>query len=53
MALNLTPEDEAEERELYASLYPTEGIAIDASGRAKNPKQQTLLDQQEEDDEED
>ena len=43
--------DPEKERELYASLYPLEGVAIDASGRAKNPQQQSLLDQQEEEEE--
>jgi hypothetical protein len=37
---------------LAAMQYPPEGIPIDASGRAKNPKQQTLLDQLEEEEEE-
>ena len=52
MALNLTPKEEAEEKELYAMLYPTEGIAIDSEGNAKNKKLQGLLDaKQEEEDE--
>jgi len=52
MALNLTPKEEAEEKELYAMLYPTEGIAIDSEGKAKNKRLQGLLDaEQKEEDE--
>jgi len=52
MALNLTPKEEAEEKELYAMLYPTEGIAIDSEGKAKNKKLQGLLDAKQEEEEE-
>ena len=41
-----------EENLLAAMQYPTDGVAIDASGRAKNPKQQSLLDRQDEEGEE-
>ena len=54
MALTDTPtrgERYNTKEDLLAMQYPPEGIAIDASGRAKNPKQQTLLDQQEEEEE--
>jgi len=40
------------EDDLLAMQYPTDGVAIDASGRAKNPKQQSLLDRQDEEGEE-
>ena len=54
MALTDTPtqgERYNTEEDLLAMQYPLDGVAIDASGRAKNPKQQTLLDQQEEEEE--
>jgi len=58
MALNLTPEEEAEERELYASLYPKKsmpsaGIGYNPdTGEATRPEQQGLLDQSREESEE-
>ena len=54
MALTDTPtqgERYNTEEDLLAMQYPLDGISVDASGRAKNKKQQTLLDQQEEEEE--
>jgi len=51
MALTDTPtrgERYNTKEDLLAMQMPIDGVAVDASGRAKNPKQQTLLDQQEE-----